>query len=50
MSKMIPVLTKLKYRTEYSEKYVEQGSSDRSEFQCLSNEELKNYVLGILNQ
>lgn len=47
---MMPVLAKIKYRTEYSEKYVEQGSTDRSEFQCLSNDELKSYVLNILNQ
>lgn len=49
-NKIMPVLAKMKYRTEYSDRYVEQGSTDRSEFQCLSNDELKNYVLNILNQ
>ena len=38
-----------KYRTEYNEEFVRQTIAKKKEFECLSPEQLKSYVMTILN-
>jgi hypothetical protein len=44
-----PTLSRQKYRTEYSGEYVKQAIAKKKVFECLSPQELKNYVMTILN-
>lgn len=39
----------MKYKTEYGEVYVEQCMAGHRDFECLTKEELKKYVMGILD-
>ena len=47
--KYSPTPSKLKYRTEYTGEYVKQAIAKKKVFECLSPEELKSYVMTILN-
>ena len=49
IQKYKPNHNKMKMKTEYSEVYVEQALNRKKEFECLNNEQLKNYVMNILN-
>ena len=44
-----PNPNKCKYKTEYNGEYVKQELSNKKVIECLSPEELKSYVMGILN-
>jgi hypothetical protein len=48
--KYTPAQHKLKYKTEYNDEFVGQKMPQRSEFECLSREELKQYVMTILQE
>jgi len=44
-----PNTNKLKYKTEYAGEYIKQDIKEKRVFECLSPEQLKSYVMGILN-
>jgi hypothetical protein len=44
-----PNPNKMKYKTEYSDVYIQQKMNKKNDFQCLSPEQLKNYVMNILS-
>ena len=47
--KYMPTQSRGKYRTEYAGEFVEQPIRPKKVVECLSPEQLKSYVLGILN-
>lgn len=49
VQKYNPTKTSMKYKTEYNEVYVERQIHKNREVECLTHEQLKNYVMGILN-
>ena len=44
-----PTHGKMKYKTEYNGQYIEQPINQKKAFDCLSPQELKSYVMNILN-
>jgi hypothetical protein len=48
--KYTPAAHRLKYKTEYNDEFVGQQIAQRAEFECLSREELKQYVMNILQE
>lgn len=47
--KYTPTQSRLKYKTEYAGEFIEQPIPQKRVIECLSPEELKTYVLGILH-
>ena len=41
---------KMKYKTEYNDVYIERTLTKQKEFECLSPEQIKDYVMGILRE
>lgn len=48
--KYSPAPHRLKYKTEYNDEFVGQRIHHRPDFECLSREELKQYVMNILQE
>lgn len=44
-----PLPSKMKYKTEYSNEFIQQSVNEKKVFECLSPDQLKNYVMTILN-
>lgn len=44
-----PIPNKMKYKTEYSNEFIQQSINEKKAFGCLSPDQLKNYVMTILN-
>jgi hypothetical protein len=48
--KYTPAPHRLKYKTEYNDEFAGQQIQQRAEFECRSREELKQYVMTILQE
>lgn len=42
--------SKIKYRTEYNGQYTQQDLNKKADFTCLSNEQVKQFVMNILDE
>ena len=48
LQKYTPYPNKMKYKTEYNDVFVEQSNPRKKDFDCLTKDELKKYMMAIL--